>query len=171
MASKISNRMRIATHEAGHAVVNVIEAIPFQSVSLREMRVKECGQTVIYTEGVVWTDETRARRAAALDGPMFAGGWARAFLAGPVAEALLVGGIDAAVDLGMQMDLASARLFLARLGDEGAQAVALEAIWNGLAEFFGGGGGDALRAVARRLKDRDSLTCSEVADIVARANE
>lgn len=106
-------RQRVAYHEAGHAVADVLLGIPFKSVSLK-MCYETGTETVnggsvpmeyAYTEGVTHPDDYEdVLNAEFLKGKLDLR-YAIAAMAGPQAEAIHVGAIDAEVNAAAQMDL------------------------------------------------------------------
>jgi ATP-dependent Zn protease len=104
---------RVAYHEAGHAVMNILLMLPFNMVSIRNIEKKafqiENGQKVpviqICTEGVTFPE----KRVKSANEDIIAGKLdlreAISNMAGPEAEKIFIGGIDEAAQFGAKNDI------------------------------------------------------------------
>jgi hypothetical protein len=173
-------------HEAGHAVANVILGCPFDCVSMekrKETRTHyENGEATEYlyiiTDGVVWPDDYTEKRNEEL----FAGRLdlraAITDMAGPQAEAMILGEIDEQAQEGARCDTngisACCRIASAPPGAsvENLPMCSMEhGIINAIAEQAGellSKHWDAVVAVANALNSRKRLTRDEVAEIVSK---
>jgi hypothetical protein len=112
-AKDTKGRRRAAFHEAGHAVANVILGLPFEAVSIREKRdqgtMLKNGQEVsvelIYTEGLIWSPQWTDSVNKELEAGKLDLREAISAMAGPQAEAMLIGEIDEEVRKAADLDM------------------------------------------------------------------
>jgi hypothetical protein len=117
MADQLTEIGRIAYHEAGHAVINLIFGLPFQSVSLNIEEKPACmiedGKKVdvilTYVKGIVFPKE----RVDSVNKALLAGilniKEALSLMAGPVAERIFVGKMDDQAQIGAREDVQAIR--------------------------------------------------------------
>jgi hypothetical protein len=104
---------RIAYHEAGHAVIDVLLLLPFNAVSLETVskesfRIKNSKKepvTELFTEGITWPEE----RKESINKDIKVGNLNLremiAAMAGPEAEKMFIGEIDDEARLGVERDV------------------------------------------------------------------
>lgn len=106
-------RERIAYHEAGHAVMDILMALPFDEVSLRmEKREyveikngKEETVTHAVTIGVTWPEHRRESENADLEIGKLDLRAAICSMAGPQAEAMFIGEVDDEANMAAATDM------------------------------------------------------------------
>lgn len=178
------NAQRAAHHEAGHAVVDILFGLPFESISMEVKQKpgvqfengKEIDVTLIYTEGIVWPKE----RTDMVNKNLLAGVLdlreAIASMAGPVAEKIYVGKPDEKLQTSAEMDItpimACCRAAISGSGDPGdwkeirdMEVPIVNAIAAG-AEQVVRMHWNVIRAVAKAIQQQQNMDYEEVLQIV-----
>jgi ATP-dependent Zn protease len=113
MTDKLMEMRRAAYHEAGHAVINLMYGLPFQTVSLKTEKEKvfqiEKGKRVAvlltYTIGTVFPDERLYSVNKTLMSGLLDIKEALSLMGGPVAEIIFLGKCDDEARIGAREDM------------------------------------------------------------------
>jgi hypothetical protein len=175
----------ITYHEAGHAVADIILGVPFDAVSVETKRMSQThyrdGVPVVmtqrYQDGVSWPKEYSAAVNADLDAGKLDLKLSLAYMAGPQAQAMVVGKMTEEVAYGATLDkwpiIDCCRMALAPKGTT-AQQLQTPSVMEGpildalakQAEELLKANWDKVAAVADALNERKRLTYAEVKAIV-----
>ena len=113
MSDKLTERRRVAYHEAGHAVINLIYGLPFQTISLdTEEKLayqiengKRVAVMLTYTKGIVFSEERLYSLNKALVSGILDIKEALSLMGGPVAEIIFLGKCDDQAKIGAREDM------------------------------------------------------------------